>query len=95
MYVAPIFIGLQYKKENALDEGKYTSAVPSFLVIIRTMSDEVNEVNFALNSNTVSKKFEIKTKQKKKIARCCDSFLKKELDYLLALFFKFWFHYVT
>ena len=93
MYVAPIFIGLQYKKENALDEGKYTSAVPSFLVIIRTMSDEVNEVNFALNSNTVSKKFEIKTK--KKIARCCDSFLKKELDYLLALFFKFWFHYVT
>ena len=93
MYVAPIFIGLQYKKENALDEGKYTSAVPSFLVIIRTMSDEVNEVNFALNSNTVSKKFEIKTK--KKIARCCDSFLKKEIDYLLALFFKFWFHYVT
>lgn len=93
MYVAPIFIGLQYKKENALDEGKYTSAVPSFLVIIRTMSDEVNEVNFALNSNTVSKKFEIKTK--KKIARCCDSFLKKELNYLLALFFKFWFHYVT
>ena len=93
MYVAPIFIGLQYKKENALDEGKYTSAVPSFLVIIRTMSDEVNEVNFALNSNTVSKKFEIKTK--KKIARCCDSFLKKELDYLLALFFKFWFHCVT
>ena len=94
MYVAPIFIGLQYKKENALDEGKYTSAVPSFLVIIRTMSDEVNEVNFALNSNTVSKKFEIKRKQNK-IARCCDSFLKKELYYLLALFFKFWFHYVT
>ena len=86
MYVAPIFIGLQYKKENALDEGKYTSAVPSFLVIIRTMSDEVNEVNFALNSNTVSKK---------KIPRCCNSFFKKELDYLLALFFKFWFHYVT
>ena len=65
MYVAPIFIGLQYKKENALDEGKYTSAVPSFLVIIRTMSDEVNEVNFALNSNTVSKKFEIKTNKKR------------------------------
>ena len=65
MYVAPRFIGLQYKKENALDGGKYTSAVPSFLVIIRTMSDEVNEVNFALNSNTVGKKFEIKTKKKK------------------------------
>ena len=90
IYVIPIFIGLRYKKENALDGG---TSVPSFLVIIRTMSDEVNEVNFALNSNTVSKKFEIKTK--KKIARCCDSFLKKELDYLLALFFKFWFHYVT
>ena len=65
LYVAPIFIGLQYKKETALDEGKYTYAVPSFLVIIRTMSDEVlNEVNFALNSNTVSKKFEIKTNKK-------------------------------
>ena len=93
MYVAPIFIGLQYKKETALDEGKYTYAVPSFLVIIRTMSDEVNEVNFALNSNTVSKKFEIKTK--KKDCQMLRFFFKKGLDYLLALFFKFWFHYVT
>ena len=86
MYVAPIFIGLQYKKENALDEGKYTSAVPSFLVIIRTMSDEVNEVNFALNSNTVSKKFEIKTKQKKRLPDAAILFLKKILTICLHYF---------
>ena len=55
MYVVPTFIGLRYKKENALDGG---TSVPSFLVIIRTMSDEVNEVNFALNSHTVGQKFE-------------------------------------
>ena len=78
MYVAPIFIGLQYKKENALDEGKYTSAVPSFLVIIRTMSDEVNEVNFALNSNTVSKK--------KRFPDAAILFLKKNLTICLHYF---------